>query len=237
MEIPDQMLSLREPGGRTASPHNEDDSDLGRMKALKARNAIGLAVAMTLVSAARPARAAGSVCTETKSTSVDHKGNDGSECYASSDGMAKAHSSASGSGSYAEADAATHGKSTATATGGSESFAQSDTNGHSTSHAMNGGNGDAESDEHGIAKSTSTGADSHADSHAFGKCKATATVTGSSMAGGSMAFADCESNGTFVNATANGGGVAMGSDSGPPSCDVSGGGTATVHSTGGNCSK
>ena len=62
-----------------------------------------------------------------------------------------------------------------------------------------------------------------------GKCKASAIALGD----GSIAFAQCEAGGR-VQATATGGGGAYGFDNKAPIC-VPGSGTATVHSTFGDC--
>lgn len=199
------------------------------MKAQKAL--IGLAVAMTLALAAVPAGAA-TVCTATKPKMVDHTGTDGSECIASAFGKSKAHSSADGSKSFAEADAQTGSKATATASGANSfSEAGADSHGHSTSHAMgDGSQANADTDEHGKAKAMANGTSAEADSSAFGNCKSTSMASGT----GSQAIANCTHSGTFVNATATGGGLAQGSDDAPPTC-TPGAGTASVHSSGGDC--
>ena len=202
------------------------------------RPTFGLAVAMTLVFGTAPAFAGpGSVCTVTKkNTSVDHTGSDGSECFASSDGHSKGHATATGDKSEAEADGMTGGKATAIANGVSSfSDASADGHGHSTSTAMGDGTqANAVTDAKGKAKSTANGTNSEADSSAFGKCKATSMATTGPHAA-SKAVANCSHNGTFVSATATDGGMAEGSDDAPPTCDPGAHGTATVHSSGGDC--
>ena len=194
---------------------------------------IGLAVAVTLELGAASAFAGpGSVCTVTKNTSVDHKGTDGSECFASSDGHAKGHSTATGSGASPEADAMTHGKSVATASGtNSFSLASADTGGHSTASATGDkSQANAATDANGKAKSTSNGDSAEADTQAFGKCKSTSMATGT----GSLATASCSKAGKFAFATATNGGTAHAFDNMPPVCTPAGG-SATVHSSGGDC--
>ena len=73
---------------------------------MKARTTmIGLLAAMLLTFVAAQAHAKASVvCAEKKNNSIDHKGVDGSECFASSDGKGKSHSSASGDKSFADAE-------------------------------------------------------------------------------------------------------------------------------------
>src|ERR1039458_10180388 len=225
-------------GSRCAAPscyiratRNGSDADLpGGRKSMKPRKSmIGLAAAMLLVFAAAPAHAgAGSVCKEKTATSVDNKGSDGSECFASSDGSSTAKSKATGDKSFADAEVSTGGRSKAAATGGSFSEAISDTGGHSTSNSSSGSDGDATSDDHGVAKTTATES-SEAHSLAFGKCDAVANSTG-----GSLAVADCEADGTFAHATATGGGTAKGFYNASPVC-TPGAGTARVRSSGGNC--
>jgi len=194
---------------------------------------IGLLAAMLLTFVAAPAHAkAASVCVQKKNNSVDHKGTDGSECFASSDGSGKAHSSATGDKSFADAELNSGGKAKATATGGSFSEATADTGGKSTSNASNGSSVTATSDEHGVAKGTANGSMSEADPSAFGKCNASAKATGT----GSLAVASCGSNGTFAQATATNGGIAKAFDNASPTCTASSGSTAKVTSSGGNCS-
>lgn len=201
------------------------------------RTTIGLAFAMMLALATTQAYAgAGSSCTEKRNTNIDQMGSDGSECFASSDGKSKAHSTATGNKAFAEADAETHGMATANASGvNSFSEASADTKGHSTSNAT-GDNSSANtsSDHRGKAKATANGTGSEADSSAFGKCKATSMAT-TGVDGPSSAVADCSHNGTFVSATATDGGMAEGFDDAPPTCDPGPHGTAKVHSSGGNC--
>jgi hypothetical protein len=200
---------------------------------LKPRKAtIGLIVAMLLIFAAAQAHAAaGSVCAVKKNNSVDHKGVDGSECFASSAGKGNAHSSATGDKSFADAEVNGRGKAKATATGGSFSEAIADTGGKSTSNASNGSSVTATTDEHGVAKGTADGSMSEADPSAFGKCNASAKATGV----GSLATSQCGSNGTFAHATATNGGIAKAFDNASPTCTAAGTATAKVQSSGGNC--
>jgi len=90
---------------------------------------------------------------------------------------------------------------------------------------------ESNSDSHAKAKSTATSG-GNAQAAAFGnpgKCKATANASG-----GATAFAQCEAGG-FANVIATGTGMAMGFDDKAPTCTPGPSGTATVHSTGGNC--
>ena len=90
---------------------------------------------------------------------------------------------------------------------------------------------EADSDSNARAKSVATGG-GNAQAAAFGnpgKCKATANASG-----GATAFAQCEAGG-FANVIATGTGMAMGFDDKAPTCTPGPSGTATVHSTGGNC--
>jgi hypothetical protein len=90
---------------------------------------------------------------------------------------------------------------------------------------------ESNSDSHGKAKSTATSG-GNAQAEAFGdpgSCKATANASG-----GATALAQCEAGG-FVNAIATGTGMAMGFDDKAPTCDPGANGTATVHSSFGNC--
>jgi hypothetical protein len=176
---------------------------------------------------------ASSVCIEKKNNSVDKKGTDGSECFASSDASGKARSSATGDKSFADAEVNSGGKAKATATGGSFSEATADTGSKSTSNASNGSSVTATSDEHGVAKGTASGSMSEADPSAFGKCNATAKATGAS----SLAVASCGSNGTFAQATATNGGISKAFDNATPTCTANSvTATAKVMSSGGNCS-
>jgi hypothetical protein len=191
---------------------------------------MGLAVAMLLAFGAAPAHAGPGVkCQEKMNSKVDHKGTDGSECFASSDGTGGAKSKAAGAKSFADAEIQTGGKANAVATGGSFSEAIADTGSHSISNASNGGSVTATSDKHGVAKGTASGS-SEADPSAFGKCHATAKATGLN----SLATAECLSPGTFAHATATGGGKAHAFSNASPSC-VPNAGTAHVHSSGGDC--
>jgi hypothetical protein len=195
---------------------------------------IGLAAAMLLAFATTTAHAQATVVCKTKlNTSVDNKGGDGSECFASSDGTSekKAHSEATGNGSFADAEEQTGSHSRATATGGSFSEATSDTHAQSTSDASNGSSVTASSDHHGVAKATADGSSSEADASAFGRCEAKAKATGT----GSLATAECGSRNKFAHATATNGGTAHAFDNASPTCDPGASGTAKVRSSGGNC--
>jgi hypothetical protein len=203
---------------------------------MKLRNVvIGFAAAMLLAYASAPAHAKGPkftvVCVEKANTNVDKKGNDGSECFASSDGTGKGTAKAAGDKSSAEGDAATKGTSTATARGGSISIASSDTGCKAISHVSGtGGDGDATCDEHGTATTNVTGG-GEAHTQAFGKCNAKATADA-----GSFANAVCGHDGTHANAVATKGGHAEGFDDKSPICTASAmHSTAVVHSSGGNC--
>jgi hypothetical protein len=116
-------------------------------------------------------------------------------------------------GSMCEAVADNTSKSQAKASG-ANSFAESD------------------SDSHGNAKSKATGG-GNAQAQAFGNpgpCKAKATASGADA----MANAHCEAGG-FAQATATNGGNAMAFDNKAPTCDPGVSGTATVHSSFGDC--
>jgi Family of unknown function (DUF6764) len=201
---------------------------------MKPRKAtIALAVAMMLALSALSAHAGPSVvCTEKKNTTVQHNGTDGSECFASSDGKSKGHSTATGDKSFADAEAMTGGKATAIASGVSSfSGATADTRGRSTASATgDGSQANAATDANGKAKSTANGSNAEADTQAFGKCKATSMATGAK----SLSTAVCTHSGKFATATATGGGTAMAFDDKPPVCAPAGG-TAMVRSSFGNC--
>jgi hypothetical protein len=205
-------------------------------ESVKARTTMtGVLVAMLFVLVAAQAHAkAASVCVQKKNNSVDHKGTDGSECFASSDGSGKARSSATGDKSFADAEVNSGGKAKATATGGSFSEALTDTGSKSTSNASNGSSVTATSDEHGVAKGTANGSMSEADPSAFGKCNASATATNTGSLA-TLATANCGSNGTFARATATNGGTAKAFDNASPTCTATGTETAQVTSSGGNC--
>jgi hypothetical protein len=195
---------------------------------------IGLAAAILMAFAAAPTHAKGPpftvVCVETHNTTLDRKGTDGSECFASSDKTGKATAKAAGNKSFADAEMQGGGLATATVRDGIFSGAISDSGGKSISHVTGaGGDGDATSDAHGRATTNATGG-SEAHTQAFGKCDAKATSSGA----GSFAKAVCEANGTFAHATATGGGEAQAFNSAPPVCHPNGG-TAKVRSSGGNC--
>ena len=200
------------------------------------RATFGVVFAAIAVLSAATVYAAGSTCTATKLTVVDHVGSDGSECDASSDGKSKGHSTAAGDKAFAEADAQTHGKATATASGTSSfSDASADTGGHSTAHAMgDGSQANAATDSHGKATSMSNGDGSEADTQAFGKCKATAKAT-TGVDAPATAVADCSHPGKFATAIATNGGSAEAHDDAAPMCDPGPHGTAMVKSSGGNC--
>ena len=200
---------------------------------MKSRSAmIGVAAAMLLVFAATSANAQFTVvCKAKKPPPVSLTGDDGSSCFASSDGKSSksAKASATGNGSGAEADELTGGHSKATATDGGFAESESDTHGQSTTNASGASSANATSDHKGVAQGTASGS-SEADASAFGKCEAKATASGTD----SLATAECTRHGTSVHATATGGGIAEGSDTEPPTC-TPGAGTAKVRSSGGNC--
>ena len=197
---------------------------------------MGFAAAMLLAFAVGPAHAKCNtstftvVCLETAAANIDHKGGDGSECFAQSDGSGLAKACASDSGSFADSEMSTGGTTHATAKGGSFSEALADHKGTSVSHVSGaGGDGDATSDDKGTATTNVTGgAEGH--SSAFAKCDAQATAIGS----GSLATAECTTKNGFAHAKATGGGTAEGSDTAPPTCTPAGG-TARVRSSHGNC--
>ena len=85
-------------------------------------------------------------------------------------------------------------------------------------------------DQHGKANASANGGAANGQADAFGKCKASAKAIGPS----SVAFGGCEVGG-FAHATATGGGEADAFDDQAPTC-IANGGTAKVHSTGGDCS-
>jgi hypothetical protein len=85
-------------------------------------------------------------------------------------------------------------------------------------------------DQHGKVHASANGDHADGEAQAFGKCKASAKAVGLN----SVASGRCEVGG-FAHATATGGGTARAFDDAPPQC-VAGGGTAKVHSTGGDCS-
>jgi hypothetical protein len=85
-------------------------------------------------------------------------------------------------------------------------------------------------DQHGKAKASANGVHADGQASAFGKCQASAKAIGPS----SVAFGGCQVGG-FAHATATGGGEADGFDYKAPTC-IAPPGTATVHSTGGDCS-
>ncbi len=85
-------------------------------------------------------------------------------------------------------------------------------------------------DKHGKANASANGDHANGQAAAFGKCKASGKAIGTN----STAFGQCEAGG-FAHATATGGGEADAFDDKAPTC-IANGGTAVVHSTGGDCS-
>jgi hypothetical protein len=85
-------------------------------------------------------------------------------------------------------------------------------------------------DKHGKVKASANGDHADGQAQAFGPCHA----SGKAIGPGSTANARCEAGG-FAHATATNGGTADAFDDAPPVC-TAGGGTAAVHSTGGDCS-
>ena len=196
----------------------------------------GFAASMLLAFAAVPAHAKCNtntftvLCLETTAANIDHKGGDGSECFAQSDGSGLAKACASDDKSFADSEMSTGGTTHATAKGGSFSGAFADHKGISVSHVSGaGGDGDATADDKGTATTNATGG-SEAHTQAFGKCNADATASGA----GSFANAVCEHNGTHATANATGGGHAEAFDDKSPICTPNGG-TARVRSSHGKC--
>ena len=75
-----------------------------------------------------------------------------------------------------------------------------------------------------ISKGSNSTVEAFNDCHASGNAK-----------NGAEADAFCETGGGFANATATNGGFAEAFDDAPPICNTSGGGTAKVRSSFGNC--
>ncbi|HEV2171096.1 MAG TPA: hypothetical protein VGR40_09125 [Candidatus Binatus sp.] len=192
-----------------------------------------MAIAMMLALGAPAQAGSGASCHPKRGQTVDHLGSDGSECDASTFGKGSAaNAQASGDKAFAEADAMTGGHAKATTTGVS-SFSEASADSNSKSTATGKGDGsqtNASSDHNGKAASMTNGTNSEADTQAFGQCKSKATATGTN----SLATASCSHAGTFAKATATNGGTAKAFDNMPPVCTPAGG-TATVHSSGGDC--
>ena len=128
---------------------------------MKSRTAvIGFAATMLLAFAATPALAQFTVvCKTKKSPPISLNGDDGSSCFASADGTSakNAKASASGNGSFADAEEQTGGHSKATATDGSFAESSSDTHGQSTSDASGTSSASVASDHKGVAQATASG--------------------------------------------------------------------------------
>jgi hypothetical protein len=159
--------------------------------------------------------------------STAHGNGRGSNGFASaqtlgvSKAIAGAHSAAtalSSNSGTAKAISDSRSLSNAQAAGG-HAKAVSSSRGQSTVLAAGDGIGTAISDHHGAAT---------ANTFAACSAKATASTRG-------FANALCAGDGDDVTAEATGGATAQGSDTFPPQCDTSNGGTAKVRSPMGNC--
>lgn len=153
-------------------------------------------------------------------------------CFAGSDGSSKATSTANG-GATAIAAVANGGKAQASANG-SDSLAEAHAEGACQAKSTASGPDIVSNStctvDGGSAKTVAAkGANASAESDE--KCDASANSVGD----GSVANANCSTAGGFVHSMATGGGVANGTDTDPPTCDTSHGGTARVRSSAGNC--
>ena len=194
--------------------------------------ASGFAAAILLLGLGATAHAAkGAKCISKGIGEVTNSGTDGSDCTA--DGVApgdKAVAKAKGdSTANSEADSGV------TANANANNKSEADATASAACKANANSNGDGSFSEavctadHGSAKSvTNKGSTSFVD--ADDDCKASGNAKN-----GAEADATCVTGGGFANATATNGGVAEAFDDAPPTCDTSGGGTAKVRSSGGNC--
>ncbi|HYL60580.1 MAG TPA: hypothetical protein VEU51_17070 [Candidatus Acidoferrales bacterium] len=193
-----------------------------QMRSLHAIAFVAIAILLLLSS---PASAGKSTkCVEQGNNTVDITGSDGGRCVAISDGTGVAHSTASGSGSYAEAtvshEGGNQGKANAVAKVGGTAVAGGD-GGHATATSTGANSVSSAQSFSGTAKSvSSSGGDASTLTQA--NCKANSNATGS----GSFAYAECAVAGAKTTAVATGGGQAEGTDSGA-TCTANGG-TAVV---------
>ena len=188
---------------------------------------IGVATALIL---ALTTGGAGAVTCKSTSGTVQHNGKNGTGCEADADGTSGVLATSKATGGAA-----------ASASAGHEAFA------HAVAASDSGANATADgilavcvaraSKDSGARSQCTAGGEGNAIAHnnsganafALGNCKAKAVAVKNSGAN-----ATCTGIGD-VEARATGGGGAQGSDTDPPVCDASGGGTAKVTSPAGNC--
>ena len=174
--------------------------------------------------------AKGATCISKGAGEVSNHGTDGSECDA--DGVASGDTAVAKAKGDSIADSLAEGGGTATASANINGEADATASAACKANANENRGSNAEAvctSDHGSAKSVASKG-SNSTVEADDDCKASGNAKN-----GAEADAFCETTGGFATATASNGARAEASDDKAPVCDTSGGGTAKVRSSGGNC--